>query len=178
MIAILAQLTNQHSKNVQSTEYSSGIIKGKPLATGFSLAIIGTVLWPIIENWRKEPQDNFPLSYYPMFSAKRSKRAEVTHLVGYDEQGQRSVLDYKYAGRGGMNQVRRQIRRLVAEGHAEKLCQSVAANIARRQNGSPSDIVTVQIVTSSYRLDRYFSGDKRPRSETVHAECHVEGVSE
>jgi hypothetical protein len=153
------------------------MIKGKPLAIGFSLAMIGAVLWPIIENWRKESKDDFPLSYYPMFSAKRSKRSKVTYLVGRDAQGQRSVIDYKFAGRGGMNQVRRQIRRLVAQGQADKLCRSVAANVARTQNGSLNDIVTVQIVTGNYRLDDYFSGNKHPLSETVHAECQVEGAT-
>lgn len=151
--------------------------QGKWLAGGFSLAMIGAVLWPLAENWREQPQDNFPLSYYPMFSAKRSKKAKVSYLVGYDSRGQRHILSYKLAGSGGMNQVRRQIRFLVKNGHAEKLCHNVAERVAQQRKGVLTDIVRVQVVTGTYRLDTYFQGDRRPLSENVHAEYILEEVA-
>ncbi|NOK59665.1 MAG: hypothetical protein GFH27_549285n189 [Chloroflexi bacterium AL-W] len=162
-------------KNHLSVARESGLSnQGKWLAGGFSLAMIGAVLWPLVENWREKPQDNFPLSYYPMFSAKRSKKAKVSYLVGYDSQGQRHILSYKLAGSGGMNQVRRQIRFLVKHGYAEKLCHDVAERVAQQQTGILADIVRVQVVTGTYRLDTYFHGDRQPLSEQVHAEYILE----
>lgn len=152
-------------------------IREKWLAGGFSLALIGAVLWPVVQNWRRRPRDNFPLSYYPMFSAKRSQRVRVTYLVGHDAHGQRRIISYKLAGPGGMNQVRRQIRRIVRQGRADQLCRAVAGRIAHAQAGPWADLVTVQVVTGTYRLDDYFSGKQSPLSEVVHAEHAVKGAA-
>ena len=142
---------------------------GQRLAGAASLVIVGAVLWPVIENWRKLPRDGFPLSYYPMFSAKRSARVRVTHLVGVDAAGQRYPLSYLYAGSGGLNQVRRQIYRIVKQGQAADLCLRVALRVERRPMGLPAEIVTVQVVTGEYRLADYFRGKKAPLSEIIHA---------
>lgn len=157
------------------SEYNDQRFAEKWFARYFSLVIIGLVLWPIRENWRKRPKDSFPLSYYPMFSARRSKSVKVTYLVGFDEHDQRVILPYKFAGSGGMNQVRRQIRRLVAKGHAERLCQAVAANVERQHREPWTNLVRVQVVTGTYRLNDYFLGKKDPLNEVVHAESTVKG---
>jgi len=57
--------------------------QGKGLASGFSLLMTCAVLWPIVENWREDLTDSFPLSYYPMFTEKRAEKARVTYMVGF-----------------------------------------------------------------------------------------------
>lgn len=144
----------------------------KGFAGGLSVLMIGAVLWPVIENRRKEPKDSSPLSYYPMFSAKRSKWVYVNHVVGLDARGGRHLLPYACAGTGGLNQVRRQINRIVREGRADELCQMVAAKGALEERFA--GVVTVQVVTGRYRLADYFAGKRDPVSERVRASWPVE----
>lgn len=153
------------------------LVEDARLARAVTLAAVGAVLWPIKENWRAEPRDSFPLSYYPMFSTRRPKRVSITYLVSVDDQGRRRHVPYLYAGRGGLNQVRRQINRMVRSGQAERLCEAVAAELARRPDARCPNVVTVQVVTGRYRLASYFAGDRAPLSERVLASHPVERAS-
>jgi len=127
----------------------------------------------VVENWRATPRDGFPLSYYPMFTARRRGRVRVTHLVGYDGEGQRYHLSHRLVGEGGLNQVRRQLRRRALAGEGDDVCRAVAARCGRFRSGRYADLVTVQLVTGEYRLDDYFAGDRAPRQETVHAAVEI-----
>jgi hypothetical protein len=152
----------------------ASLARGKGLAGAASLLMIGAVLWPVTQNWRKEPKDGFPLSYYPMFSTKRSERARVHYLVGFGTRGERQPIPYTYAGTGGLNQVRRQINRVVRGGRADTLCRIVAAKVAQDEEERFAGVVTVQVVTGDYRLTDYFTGNRDPVSECVRASCPVE----
>ena len=55
----------------------------------FSVVLLMVVASPIVENWRPEPHDDFPLSYFPMISYERPDRQQVTYLVGLDTGGGR-----------------------------------------------------------------------------------------
>lgn len=155
--------------------FVDGLMENKGFAGAVSLFAIGAVLWPVVENWRKEPRDGFPLSYYPMFSEKRRKSANVTYLVGIDAKGRRRLIRYDHAGTGGLNQVRRQINRVVREGKAENLSRLVGTSVVERKEDGYDDLVTIEVVTGKYNLEEYFvSRRKVPTSETVHASLLVE----
>jgi hypothetical protein len=145
----------------------TGWAGGKRLAGGLSLLVIAALLRPLLEHRRPEPRDSFPLSHYPMFSAKRPKRARLTYLVGIDSAGQRTCLPYRCAGVGGLNQVRRQINRAVREGRVDDLCEAVAASSTLHQPGSLAGIVEARVVSGEYRVDDYFAGNRTPMKETV-----------
>jgi hypothetical protein len=106
-----------------------------------------------------------------MFSARRRKRVRVTHLVGFDARGGRHLLPCRHVASGGLNQVRKQIRRSVEAGEAETLCAALAARLARA--GTPAPLESVAIVTGEYRLDAWFAGERAPVSEVVHASAPV-----
>lgn len=142
------------------------MIRNRWLAGGFSLGLLGAVLWPITQNWREAPRDDFPLSYYPMFSHRRGKRASVTHLLGLDAVGRRIPISYGLIGFGGFNQVRRQLRKVVERGGAAALCREVAPQV----RAAHPEVVTLRVVTGTYTLDRFFGGDRAPRAEEIHAE--------
>lgn len=147
----------------------------KPLAYAAGLGLIVVVGSPIRQN-RRPPQrrvDGFPLSYYPMFSEKRSRTGTVNHLIGIDADGAEHVLSHRLAGAGGLNQVRRQITRRVREGRAGQLARTVAHNVARSVDPSAQRIERVRVVTSRHRYDDFFAGDRSPRSRRVHAEAPV-----
>lgn len=147
---------------------------GKSFAAALSAVVIGAVLWPIVENWRKEPRDSFPLSYYPMFSLKRQDATTVCFLAGVDGRGERHLLPHTYAGTGGLNQVRRQINKIVRGGKADTLCKVVAAKVAEEDEERFADVVAVQIITGRYRFADFFAGNRTPVREKINAACPVE----
>ena len=113
------------------------LVDGPRAASVFGLSLLAAVLWPLRENWRAARRDSFPLSYYPMFSARRRKRVRVTHLVGFDARGGRHLLPCRHVASGGLSQVRKQIRRTVEAGEAETLCAALAARLARAGTPAP-----------------------------------------
>src|SRR5262245_12792789 len=117
---------NDNEAKTRGEDSASGLSRGKRLAVLASMAMIGAVLWPIQENWRKDPRDSFPLSYYPMFSAKRKPIESFNYLVGHDAKGKRYLIRHSFAGHGGLNAVRRQINKKVREDRAEDIAQMVA----------------------------------------------------
>ena len=143
---------------------------GKRLAAAFSLGLMALVASPVAENWKAEPLDSFPLSYYRMFSEDRADRQRITYLVGLDDGGNRYLIPHRFAGNGGMNQVRRQINRLVEQGEAATLCRSVASRLGRSTSELP-ELVTIEVITGTYRLSAYFTGDRAPLEENVRARC-------
>ncbi len=147
---------------------------GKWFAAGLSVALLVAVLLPIRENWKADPKDNFPLSYFPMFSEVRGETYKVAHLVGLDTEANRKLVSYKLAGTGGLNQVRRQIRKTVREGGAATLCQSVAERVAKSKQKSLASLSKIQIITGEYNLNEFFAGNKTPVKEITHATCNVE----
>jgi hypothetical protein len=145
---------------------------GKLVASAFSIVMLVVVASPVVENWKAQPRDDFPLSYFPMFSEDRADAQRVTYVVGSDGRGNQYLIPYQYAGRGGMNQVRRQINKLVDQGAAPRLCQTVAGRLAGAGGGLP-EIQTIEVITGTYRLSEYFTGRQAPIAESVHARCSV-----
>jgi len=139
-------------------------------------ALLVSILAPIRQNWRTQRRDGFPLSYYPMFTAKRKRHGSVVHLLGIDAEGGRRVLRYSYAGVGGLNQVRRQLRLAVAGGRAQEVADIVATALSRRPRTLDRSVVEVRVVTGRYPYDEFFAGHRHPVDELVHASAPVPGV--
>jgi len=156
--------TSDRSRHFLSRKVFAGVL-------GFLL--LGAVLVPIAQNWRANPRDSVPFSYYPMFSAKRGDSYVVNYMVGLDGQGNRHTIPFRFAGSGGHNQTRRQIDRLVREGKAVRLCESVADKVRSDAEPLYSHMLTVQIITGEFRFDDYFNGNKAPLKEQVRARCQV-----
>lgn len=144
------------------------------LVPGLIIAMtLGLVLSPIKNNWEKDPKDNFPLSYFPMFSAARGDRYSSPTLVGFNRDGKRSVVPYTFAGSGGLNEVRRQVRNRIEQHKAQALCEKVARRIARSKRPASAEIESLQVITATHNLNAFFHGNKQPLKEKVHASCPV-----
>jgi hypothetical protein len=143
-------------------------------SAALGVVLVVAVLSPIVQNWRRTPVDRFPLSYYPMFSEARGDTGRFNYVVGYDARGQRERIHYSVMGSGGLNQIRRQLQDAIEDGRTARLCQSIAAEIARRPGRRYSDVVRVDVVTGTYRYADYFTGNKTPLDEQVRATCPVE----
>lgn len=166
------ELEHEPPDGERAAPRSAGARSGKWVASVISLVLLGAVIAPIGQNWQAEPHDDFPLSYYPMFSFDKSDRQRVTYLIAHDADGGRVLLPYWYAGQGGMNQVRRQMNKLVERGESSRMCRSVASRVARSDD-LPKNLVNVQVVTGTFFMSEFFTGNRVPATESVRATCAI-----
>lgn len=151
------------------------MIQTKNGAIAISIVIMLAVLWPIKENWARKPKDNFPLSYYPMFSKKRNATYSVDHIIGFDILGNRYNIPYKLIGTGGFNQVRRQVRKYARDGKGDLLLQKVAANILKSNLEPYRNLVKIELVKGKYHLEEYFMDqNKKPVKEKVYSRLNLD----
>lgn len=147
---------------------------GKKIAALWIAVTLAVVLSPLSQNWSPTPKDNFPLSYYPMFSARRTSEYSTPTLIALTAQGQKTTLPYRFAGSGGFNEVRHQVRARIKDGKAKSLCRKLARRIAREEEWRKKGIMTVQVITATHNLDEYFAGRKEATKEKIHASCPVQ----
>lgn len=134
---------------------------------------------PIDEvNRKKNDEDSFPLSTYPMFSAYRRGRITVPHVIGLTATGQRINLHYTHFGLGGLNHTRRQLSKAIRKKRAVEVAQAYADSVARRPRDNERDVVEVLVVRSRFLFDEYFSSNKKPQAESVHARCLIGSQAE
>lgn len=150
---------------------SSPPISSTPLrgTTLLSVVTLIAVLSPILQNFADKPIDGFPLSYFPMFTAVREGRTTLTHPVGFYPDGTSVDLNYRVAGSGGMNQVRRQIRERVKNGEASDLCREIAQSVRTRWMDDYPGIVEVAIVRDRFFIEEFFAGNREPYERKVRA---------
>lgn len=154
----------------------TGLIEDERVAAAFSAALTLLVLSPVRQNWRDRKRDGFPLSYYPMFSARRGKRVNLVYVLGLTASGERRLIPYSYVGTGGLNQVRRQLGRLIRSGTADAACEAVARRLAASRDRPLADVVTVQVVRGRFLLTGDFTSEKEPVSECVYATRTIDRV--
>lgn len=144
------------------------MIQSKLFAVAFSLLILFAILLPIKENWREQPKDDFPLSYYPMFSLKRGDTYDVKYFVGYDAAQNRHYIPYHYIGNGGFNQVRRQINKQCRKGKEARLSKKVARRLAKCKEAPFNELERIELVNGTYHLETYFlTNNKMPLKEKL-----------
>ncbi|GAA5160537.1 hypothetical protein GCM10023321_43410 [Pseudonocardia eucalypti] len=134
-------------------------------------AVVGAALYPLRQWLRPEDRrrDGFPLSYYPMFSARRGKYGYVTYVEAERGDGSRYTVPLSVLGSGGANQIRRQIFRVaVRQGRPEDYARLAAEQVARHPKHT--DVVRVRVVRGKFDLDacllqREVSGEIRLLAE-------------
>lgn len=129
-----------------------------PTSPAAALAIGGALLTivaaPVLQHRRARPVDGFPLSHFPMFSARRGSTGRVVHVVVDDAEGSHPV-HFRKLGTGGFNQVRRQIsRRARTPEGAAALAQDVLERLGAQR---------VRVVRSTFVYERFFAGDRTPK---------------
>lgn len=144
------------------------MIKEKHLAIWGSALLIAVIIAPIKENWKAEPKDSFPFSYYPMFSKKRGETYGMYYLLGVDTLGQRHFLSYKLAGTGGFNQVRRQITKRAKKGEGRELLDRVEQQLKRKKKSFSRALSEIYLVKGVYHLERFLLQEEMlPMEETI-----------
>jgi hypothetical protein len=141
------------------------------LSVGMALAICS----PLHPRLRGVEGDNFPLSWYPMFSRPREEIETLTYVIGLEQDRTRHIIHYSLYSPGGMNSARHHIRDVARSRKAGRAtCKHIAKGVAARQKGPLSRVRTVMIVRGKYRLAEYFgNGNKQPISEVATHTCTV-----
>ena len=118
-------------------------------------------------------RDSFPVSSYPMFSARRGDADVVLVVAGIDAGGgQLDVLPTEATGHRQLTQAVRALDEAVDDGgdRPARLCAEVAA-WAEDHERTDGDVViaTVHYEAVAFLLD----GQRTPEIEQVHARCEV-----
>ncbi|MEL7371494.1 MAG: hypothetical protein AAFN74_21405 [Myxococcota bacterium] len=142
-------------------------------ATIASTVTLAACLAPIAQNIAKHPKDDFPLSYYPMFTKPRGATTKIQHAVAVLPSGETVDIPSKFAGPGGMNTQRRQMRKAVRKGRADQLAQKIAAQFGRTRRARRIAATRVDIVESTYDIRRYLDGHLDPVRRTVVATADI-----
>jgi hypothetical protein len=130
-------------------------------------ALLTAIALPVRRLGRdEEVRDSFPFSHYPMFSAKRKPHYWVTHLLGIEADGSARPLHYSYLGTGGLNAVRRQVRRRVEDGDGPLLAERAAVLLAGRDRPADRGVIRVHVVRGRYLVDPFMRGREREEFTT------------
>ena len=125
--------------------------------------LAAAILSPLV---RERAWDSFPISSYPMFSrGDLGTQVALGHALLVDREGKRRPAPPALVGTPEPMVAKNVVERAIGDGRAADLCARIAAR-------SPEDVVSVEIVTSVFDTQRYFS-DPTPIRRKVHASCNV-----
>lgn len=121
---------------------------------------------------RPGAEDGFPFSTYPMFGYARTERSVIETVVGVEADGRRRPLTpWHIAGTTRAKQALATARAAIRRGTAADLCRDVAARIAERP--LPADLVSVEVVSDTWRALDVIEPGAGPLERQVHARCEV-----
>ncbi len=125
------------------------------------LALLLLLLSPARAHVIEGVEDDFPLSYYPMFTKQRAKTTRIHHVIGRTSDGEDLLLPGRCFGAGGMNTVRRQIRRWAREKREEEVLDRA---VDRLSSCFPDHerVVEVALVRSTYPLSEARNASPTP----------------
>ncbi len=130
---------------------------------------------PVVENWKENPKDDFPLSYYPMFTKVRGEYTYVSHLYGVDQNNNYYLVPHTViAKNSGFNSFRKTVSRIIKNGQAGNLCSMVSKKLSSIEIEPYSQIKFVRVVTSKINIEEFMNKKGEDKKMfTVHADCRV-----
>lgn len=132
------------------------------------------VLSPVLENWKENPKDDFPLSYYPMFTKVRGEYTFVSHLYGIDSNNNYYPIPHKVIVKNsGFNSFRKTVSRIIKNGEAEQFCRFVSQRLSNTEIEPYNRIRVVRVVTSKINIDKFMTNKPDRKMFRVHAQCRV-----
>ncbi len=148
----------------------------KAWATFLTVVLCVAVLLPVHEDFRGIRGDEFPFSWYPMFSRPRPDPEWSHYVVGNTPSGERVLIPSWYYVKGSMNQARRQLDHLVRTPRtAMETCERAAKRVAKSRRDKMDQLDSLRVVRGYFHMEEYFSkGNKDPVREITFARCKVE----
>jgi hypothetical protein len=116
-------------------------------------------------------RDSYPLSTYPMFSARRTTSESVDTAVALDASGAVERLGpERIAGTDEIILATATVGGAINAGTTDALCTEIAGRVA---SSGPASAVTIEVVTERYDAILWYRGDRTPIDKTVHSTCAV-----
>jgi hypothetical protein len=114
-----------------------------------------------------DPEDDFPISTYPMFTAERGEVVDLDTAVLVDGDTRRRLSPEVVGGTDEIVAASVTVSRAITEGGAalDLLCQDIAARV----DGSGE----VEVVTERHDAVDYLKEGGEPLAVRVHARCPV-----
>jgi hypothetical protein len=128
---------------------------------------VGAVLVPLTRDLR---HDSFPLSNYPMFTARRPQVTTFERAIGVAADGTERVLSPEQTG-GTVEVIHaaQTIYDAIQGGYAGDLCAEIAGRI-----DVDDHVAAVLVVTERFEIVRALrADDPEPVDREVHARCEV-----
>ena len=140
-------------------------------AYALTIVVLGAVLEPILH---AAPKDGFPLSTYPMFSARRGVETTLSYAAAQTKGKPQRSLPPRFTGSDEVLQARATIQQAVDRGPrgAKDLCGAIAARVATDDEAF-ADVEMVEIRTDTYNAVAYFEGQTAPLASKLQARCRV-----
>jgi len=149
----------------------------KIIIASISIFCMLVIASPIIENWKDEPIDDFPLSYYPLFLKNRGEETIVTYLYGGDkDKNYYTIPNYYVIPGSGFNDARKQISRIIMYNQSLELCESTAKVLRIIEEEPFNKITHLGVVSSRVNITEFMNSEGnnfRPKEYLVHAKCRV-----
>ncbi len=141
----------------------------KLLAAGFSIALVASVLAPLV---RAPTDDGYPLSTYPMFATRRPTTLTLDYAFGLAGDGTRRALAPRLIGSIEVLQARAILESGVRGGPSVQraLCDDIAARVAR--DVDLADVVELHVVTGTHEAVDYLV-NHAPGQELTRVVCKV-----
>lgn len=132
---------------------------------------------PILENWKDEPKDDFPLSYYPMFIQNRGEETLVAYLFGVDkDKNYYTIPNYYVIPGSDFNSARKQIMRIIINNQSLELCKFTAKVLRIIEEEPFNKITHLVVISSKVNIAEFMKSEGinfRPEENNVHAKCRV-----
>ena len=126
-------------------------------------ALGAAILSPLV---RDRSWDSFPISSFPMFSrGDLGTRMRLGHVILVDREGKRRPASPSVVGTPEPMVAKNLVENAIARGEAGAFCERVAGR-------APADVVIVEVVTSVFDTQSYFS-DPTPVERNVIGSCSV-----
>ena len=128
-----------------------------------TVALGAAIVSPV---FRDRSWDSFPISSFPMFSrGDLGTRVWMGHVILVDRDGKRRPAPPSVVGSPEPMVAKNLVENALARDEAPGLCRRIAGR-------APSDVATVEVVTSVFDTTRYFA-DPTPLERHVAASCNV-----
>jgi hypothetical protein len=129
-----------------------------------TVAVSAVVLAPAV---LPDPEDDFPISTYPMFTTERGEVVDLDTAVLVDDDGRHRLSPAVVGGTSEIVSASVTVSRAIADGGAalDLLCGEIADRIE-----TPGE---VQVVTERHDAVALLQDDAEPLAVTVHERCEA-----
>jgi hypothetical protein len=131
--------------------------------------VVGLGVWPVMAQ-----RDSYPVSNLPMFAWPRTRAEPVVTAVAATGEGDDLRVwrlgPRRLAGTDEVISAGATLRRAVANGTADIVCEEIATRVATM---GPRGAQRIEILTERFDAVDWFQGQRTPLERVVHHRCDI-----